>query len=84
MNTIFQFCEQKPAKDFVAVVKNRFGLAAYTYDDVKTHILGEVDDEIERQIEELGCWLGARIVISKVRVLPRDRRRHIRRVQSDV
>ena len=69
MNTIFRFCEQKQAEDFVAVVKNRFGLTAFTYDDKKAHILDEVDDEIERQIEELGRWLGARIVISEVRVL---------------
>jgi hypothetical protein len=83
MNTIFRFCEQKQAKDFVAVVENRFGMAAFTYDDKKAHILGDVDDEIERQIEELGRWLGARIVIS-VRVLRRNRRRHVRRIQSDV
>jgi hypothetical protein len=63
MNTIFQFREQKQAADFAAVIKNRFGLAAFTYDDEKAHILGEVDDEIERRIEELGRWLGARMCV---------------------
>jgi hypothetical protein len=50
INSIFQFPEQKQAENFAAAVKNRFGLAAFTYDGRKAHVLGEVYDEIERQV----------------------------------
>jgi hypothetical protein len=58
MNMMFRFRKQKQAEDFVAVVKNRFGLAAFTYNDAAAHVLGADHDEIERQVEDLGCWLS--------------------------
>ena len=62
MNMMFRFRGQKQAEDFVALVKNRFGLAAFTYNDATAHVLGEDHDEIERQIEDRGRWLGAHVV----------------------